>query len=433
MNIDKLSTEVLVQDLILEQVDVNDLNLAKLNQRTAFLQALQTRPAILTKVKASNSEHFLNFAINENKELFIYLEKSQYTDTLAQMFLKHRLKKDIEKRRRDYHGENKQQGFSIVGSLDEKIVFNYSHTTPQDDQFYYFDSDFQIPISVRVSIKASLKLNNAVTLINKLDTDVKELGENKIIGMFDETIVTMFKTFFNAYINKQKVSFYALCANLQEIEKDFKKELNDVFKAYGIEVCNFVIKKIAIPDDLQKKIEDLAFQIRQRRADIEADSEFAKKSLEIYEQKLAVEDKYPNSTPALTEYEKDLALKRYLIKQGRMKTEELDHTINLKQELQKTDDELKKKDDIVPEIKAKKNTFKIVFITMLIISAVLSTFILAFNLAVGFFCLAAVNTIFGCLAAFKHDKFKNQEIEIKEGELNYDANKSSSTDESSSN
>ena len=349
------------------------------------------------------------------------------------MFLKHRLKKDIEKRRRDYHGENKQQGFSIVGSLDEKIVFNYSHTTPQDDQFYYFDSDFQIPISVRVSIKASLKLNNAVTLINKLDTDVKELGENKIIGMFDETIVTMFKTFFNAYINKQKVSFYALCANLQEIEKDFKKELNDVFKAYGIEVCNFVIKKIAIPDDLQKKIEDLAFQIRQRRADIEADSEFAKKSLEIYEQKLAVEDKYPNSTPALTEYEKDLALKRYLIKQGRMKTEELDHTINLKQELQKTDDELKKKDDIVPEIKAKKNTFKIVFITMLIISAVLSTFILAFNLAVGFFCLAAVNTIFGCLAAFKHDKFKNQEIEIKEGELNYDANKSSSTDESSSN
>ena len=50
MNIDKLSTEVLVQDLILEQVDVNELNLAKLNQRTAFLQALQTRPAILTKV-----------------------------------------------------------------------------------------------------------------------------------------------------------------------------------------------------------------------------------------------------------------------------------------------------------------------------------------------------------------------------------------------
>lgn len=436
MNIDRLPMEEFVDKLIREEIDINELNLAKLNHRQAFIGALEKRPFLLRKIKEVYSEHFLKYAIKEMPQLFLYLKKEQYTDFLAQIFIKSRLTNDIARRGNKGQGENKQD-FSIATSLDNKVILNYSYATPKEDEFYYFDNEFQIPISVRANIKATLKIDNAVKLINRLDTDVKELGENKIINMLDETIVSSFKAFFNSYINKQKVNFYGLCASLQELEQSFRRELNDEFKSYGIEVCNFVIKKIAIPEDLQRKIEDLAFEIRQRRAEVEADAEFAKNSLDMYEQKLAVEEKYPNATPSLTEYEKDLALKRYLIKHGKLSKEELDHTINLKAEKQKTDASLSKKKDIVPEIEKKKNVFKTTFIALLVSSILLNIIAMVFsvyNIGVGFFIFAGLTAIFGTVAAFNYSKFKDEELELPKGDLSEDGkHESESSDESSSN
>ena len=50
--LDDKSVETLVVDLVQGVTDVNQLNLAKANQRQAFFQALEERPAILTKVSS---------------------------------------------------------------------------------------------------------------------------------------------------------------------------------------------------------------------------------------------------------------------------------------------------------------------------------------------------------------------------------------------
>ena len=68
-------------------IDVNQLNLAKANQRQAFLKALEERPAILSTVSKVNEEHFFNFAIKKNPTYFVHLNRNQYTDTLAQILI----------------------------------------------------------------------------------------------------------------------------------------------------------------------------------------------------------------------------------------------------------------------------------------------------------------------------------------------------------
>ena len=64
--LDNQPVETLIVNLVQGVTDVNHLNLAKANQREAFLKALEERPAILTKVSKVNEEHFFQFAIKKN-------------------------------------------------------------------------------------------------------------------------------------------------------------------------------------------------------------------------------------------------------------------------------------------------------------------------------------------------------------------------------
>jgi hypothetical protein len=194
-----------------------------------------------------------------------------------------------------------------------------------------------------------MKLVDAIKLIDKLDTHITILGENKIDAVINDIISNQYKAFLYNYINQKKVGYYTLCTSLDEIQSGIIEKLNETFSAYGITVIDFIVKKIAIPKDIQNKVEDLSFEIRQRRADVEANAEFAKLSLENYETKLSIQNKFPNSEHSLTEYEKDLALKRYLIKTGKLEETEIDHSISLQQKLDKTDAKLKKVDDFEPE------------------------------------------------------------------------------------
>lgn len=415
--IEKMTTETLVESLVQGTTDINALNLAKSTQRDAFSQAIQKRPNLLAKVKEENAKHFLKFALNENPEYFIYLKREQYTDELAQIYLEERFKENPSSKNAPTT-ESKNLKISTQKSLDNKLIFIYSYVTPEGEELCYYDHELKVPSSIRSSIKISLKLENAVALIEKMDTHITQLGEKKIKTMLTDTIISKYKAYFTEYLTKNKVGYYSLCASCEELEKGFKKELEKIFEPYGIKINEFFIKKLAIPKDIQYKIEDLAFQIRQQRANIEADAEFAKKSLENYEAKLAIEQKYPETEHTLTEYEKDLALKRYLVKTGRLSEEEIDHSIKLQQKTEQVDTALQKQADIVPEIEPKPNTFRSGFILGLLLSIIFSLFLFSAGSGVGLIMLGITAAIFGTIAAFNYEKFKTPTIEVKTEEDN---------------
>lgn len=425
-NIDGRPVETLVVDLEQGVVDINLLNLARSNHREALKQALEKRPALLTKVRPENEKHFFTFAIKENAKYFVQLRRDQYTNELAQIYIFERLTKEKNKDKNKV--ETKADTDILVRkSLDDKTVFTYSYLTPEGDELYYLDSELQVPLSLKSSIVITLKLENAVALIDKLDVHITQLGEKKIKSVIIDLIANQYKSYLNQYIKDNDIGYYTLCTSLNEVQVGFKAKIAKVFAEYGISVSEFVIKKIAIPRDIQYKLEDQALKIRQRRADVEADSEFAKIALDSYEAKLAVIQKYPNAEVTLTEYEKDLALKRYLTKIGRMREEEVDHTIKISQKNLQADSTVEKKEDVVPDIPVKPNIFRKSFIIACIIALVTSIITMGLNMGVGCIVLGVLIIVFGLIAAFNTEKFAT--IHIEPSETIYDMHNISETKE----
>ena len=407
--IDNKPVEALVTDLVQGVLDVNVLNLAKANQRQAFLDALDGRPAILTKVSRANEESFFALAIDKNPALFVHLKREQYTNELAQRYIYNRLDEKPNKKQK----QEVQESPNVVvrKSLDDKVVFNYSYVTADGDELYYLDKELQVPVSLKSNIALTLKLEDAVMLIDKLDTHITQLGEEKIKGVILDIISNQYKSYLNSYIIEKQIGYYTLCTSFTEIEKGFSEIIEKVFAEYGISVSGFVIKSIAIPRDIQFKIEDQAFKIRQKRADVMADAEFSRVSLESYEAKLAVHSKYPEQEITLTEYEKDLALKRYLTKIGRDRKDKVDHTIDINHDMEKLDDTLEKPDDIIPSIPLKVNLFRKCFAIGACIAALISFITLLIDVGAGFIVLGAFTFIFGTTAAFTHKKLRNSVVE----------------------
>ena len=397
------TVESLVLDLVQGSLDVNALNLAISNHREAFLQALKERPALLTKVSKVNEAHFFTLAIQKNPEYFIHLKRGQYTDKLAQIFLFDRISKTAP--------EKSSQTILVRKSLDDKVVFTLSYLSSEDDELYYLDKELQVPVSLRSNIILTLKLDNAVDLIDKLDTHITQLGEQKIKSVILDIVANQYKTYLNSYITEKKIGYYTLCTSLNDVEDGFVKYIAKIFAPYGISVSDFVIKNIAIPKDIQNKLEDQAFKIRQRRSDVEADAEFAKLSLESYEAKLAIHSKYPNSEVSLTEYEKDLALKRYLTKVGRTVKENVDHTINISRKALRADSTINKPEDIIPDIPTKVNVFRRNFIILSVLAAIISLIVIASNPGAGLIVLGVSILIFGLVAAFNVERFATIKME----------------------
>lgn len=408
-NLDNVSVETLVPELINETEDINRLNLMKQNQRDAFLKAIATRPKLLEKVKGLSANQLLTVAINKDYRNFTYLKREQYTEDLAQIFLSKRLNEHVN--------EDKSSHLTFEKSMDNKLVFIYSYVSQEGDELYYLDKELQVPASIRSSLKMSFKLTDALALIDKMDTHITQLGQSKICSTLTDIISSNYRAILNEYIVKNDIGYYTLCSSLTEVEEYLKEKMNKAFESYGIVLNEMIIKKLAIPKDIQFKLEDQAFQIRKKRAEIDADTEFSKKSLEAYAEKLEIQEKYPNATHSLTEYEKDLALKRYLIKMGQTKEEEIDHSIKIKQKIATQDDAISQREDIIPEVPQKKNVFKITYIVMLLVSLIVSFSCFAAGAGTGLILLAVTVLIFGLIAAFKHDKFKKQKVEVKQDTL----------------
>ena len=394
-----MTLEELVPALHDEKVDINDLSFEKALHRDAVIDVLKQRPSLLTKI-SDKSADFIKLAIESNHEYFIYLKPKQYTNQLAQIFLYNRLADDKEA-----DSENKYTGieFSVGKSLDSSVVLNCTYATPSGEELFFNDTELKVPIGLKSSFKLSLKLIDAVALIEKMDTHITMLGKKKIEATIEDVVANLYKTHLSEYIKKESKGYYALTTSYTEIEEGFIPKATKALRDYGITVSSFVIKAIAIPKDIQYKIEDQAFEIRRRLADAEADSTLSKKSLEDYEAKLAIQNKYPDAPATLTEYEKDLALRRYMIRTGKNQTEEIDHSIYIKKAEGTVDAEISKKKDIVPEVEP--SNFKRKFITWVVICAIFNFIMLIAASVFGLVLTFAFAILFSIIGVSNKDKF----------------------------
>lgn len=411
-HVEKLSVEALTNMLIQGKVDVNELNLAYANQRNAFLAAIEKRPHILKNVLKANASHFIPAALKHNAEYFLYLDKEQYEDEFIQTYLNWRLTKDKAPAvNRD--GTPVKKNFLVNQSYDKKMVFQYNYSTPETDELYYSDSELKIPLSIRSSFKIRMKLVKPIEFLEQIDLDVASLGENKIKSTLADMISSKYKAYLHEFIRKNNVGYYSLCVSVNEIEEGFVDRIEKDLRKYGLQVTDFVIKSLAIPKEIQNRVEDLAFQIRQQNAEAEASSHLAQIALDNYKTKLELEEKFPTANHTLTEYEKDLALKRYLVKHGRDVQEEVDRSIKVAAATEVQDTAILKEDDKLPEIEPKKNKFKSTFITLLVLCLIFDFIMFVSNgVRTGFIILSIITLVFGLIAAFNREKFKDVPVQM---------------------
>ena len=410
--IDKMADGELAERIKNGSIDLDELNVSKLSHRNAFLSAVHDKPNILGKITAADSKQFIKIAMKDNPNNFVYLKKEQYTDEFAQMFIAKRMEAPQKS------AEEENSSIVVQKSLDNKLVINYYYVSPAGDEIYYFDNEFQVPTSLKSKLKVTMKLEDAVALINKLDKDLSYLVGDVIKAALTDILISTYKAYFNEYLKNNKVGYYTLCASTKDLEDGLKKLLQNQLREYGIEITDFLIKKIDIPKDMQYKIEDLAFQIRQKRADIEADAEFARVSLKNYEEKLSIEEKYPDAEHTLTEYEKDLALKRYLVKTGNFEEEKVDRSIRITKGKIVDVAPVEKVEDVTDELVPPRNSFRTGFIIFSVLALLISVIVMAAgSLGAGLIVLGISILVFGLIATFNRDKFKNNVIEKSEEHL----------------
>ena len=403
INIERMTVEDLVSALYDEKVSINDIMIEKANHREAFLAVLERRPALIAKLTEKNAHDWIKYALERDYQYFVYLKPKQYTNDLVQLYLYKRLTDNGEGYGRNLVGDG--MTFTVAKSLDDSVIFNCTYTTPDGEELFFYDNDLKVPVGLKSSYKLTLKLSDAVALVKRLDTHITMLGKRKIQSAIEDVVGNLYKTHLSKYIDEKGKGFYALTTSYSEIEAGFVTKAAKALDDYGISVSAFVIKAIAIPKDVQYKIEDQAFEIRRRLADAEADSTLSKKSLEDYEAKLAIHKKYADVPMTLTEHEKDLALRRYLIRTGRNKTDEIDRNIDIAQVDEATDEKINKQKDIVPEITV--SNFKRNFFIALALSALFIIIMFAISATAGavFLVLGALG--FGIGAFANIDKFSN--------------------------
>ena len=392
-NIEKMSVETIVPKLLDGEININELNLHKSVQREAFENAVRERPNLLLNVAKENEAHFFKYALEMDPKYFIYLKREQYTDEFAQIYIKKRF---------DFFSSD---SFVVRESLDNRIVFNYSYSTDEGDELYYYDSELKVPLSMKSSFKITLKLIDSIKLINKLDTNVTQLGADTVYVAVTDLVNNYYKEYINLYIKENKVGYYSLCTSFDEIGRGFVRELNGEMKEYGLYATDFKLGNLAIPKDIQHKIEDQAFVLRRRKEDVQAEAEMARLSLDSYEAKLAIQQKYPDADHSLTEFEKDLALKRYLIKNNRAKNEDIDRDIDISSARVASDVSLSKKKDTVPEIEPKGNGNAGKIALTLLIGFIFTT--IGFALAPAMGAIALIATVVAiCVVASSSSRSK---------------------------
>lgn len=412
----------LVYDLVNEKVDLNDLNLMKENHRTAFLQALEHRPRLINNVNEKNREKFISFAIQKDYRLFTYLKREFYTEELAQAFLYARLLNGNEtgqKRAVSLVGKENvnQDNYIIQKSFDDKVLFIFNYMTLENDELYYFDHDLGVPSSLKSQFQISFKIVNAIKIIESIDVHIAQLGVEKIYNKFSDLICSSYKEFLYDYIEENEIGFYKINASVPKIQEALKEKFEEIFDDHGVQLTNFIIKSLGMPKAIQNKIEDQAFLDNKMRTNFLRDNEFVKLSLDNYERKLSIEQKYNDVEHSLTEYEKDLALERYLLKEGKLTEPTIDRKISLSAKNEKLDTSIMQIDDMIPE-KQYVNKFKRGYFALLILSIIVALACLGEGGGVTLLLLAVISVGFGLIGAFMHKKFDKPKLGEEGGDDN---------------
>lgn len=119
------------------------------------------------------------------------------------------------------------------------------------------DPQYGIPISVRAFGRWGLRVNDTRSFISQIvGTQVAALAD-KIEEYFEGEIVQRLSDALAKYFVVKKISIFEANAHLNDLSASVASGITPEFERFGIEIVNFNVERVSIPEEEQKKIQDV--------------------------------------------------------------------------------------------------------------------------------------------------------------------------------
>ncbi len=110
------------------------------------------------------------------------------------------------------------------------------------------------PIRIRAFGSFSYRINDPKLFFKKLSGSRDVYGTEDLDGQLKALIITSLSSFFG----KADVSFFDMAANQSKFSETMKANLIEPFADYGMELCNFYVQSISLPEEVQAQIDKMA-------------------------------------------------------------------------------------------------------------------------------------------------------------------------------
>ncbi len=111
------------------------------------------------------------------------------------------------------------------------------------------DPKYKVFIPVRAHGQFGIRIKDSKLFLQKLVGTLPSFTAEDITKYFKGAYLTKAKDDISSYVVKEKVSVLEINAYMDEISESLKEKINPLFADYGIELVNFYVNDISVPEN----------------------------------------------------------------------------------------------------------------------------------------------------------------------------------------
>jgi membrane protease subunit (stomatin/prohibitin family) len=111
------------------------------------------------------------------------------------------------------------------------------------------DPKYNVFITVRAFGQFGIKISNSKSFLQKLVGTLSSFTSDDVVRYFRGVYLTKVKDGLASYLIKRKISLLEINAYIDELSESLKLAIAPTFNEYGIELVNFYVNDISIPEE----------------------------------------------------------------------------------------------------------------------------------------------------------------------------------------
>lgn len=119
------------------------------------------------------------------------------------------------------------------------------------------DPVYKFPVSVRAFGEWGLRISDSQSFVNQIVGSQIGITSSEIEEYFGGEIVQKLSNLVASYIAENNLSVFQINSKLNELSENVAEQISAEFDRFGIEIVNFNIERISIPDEENKKFQEI--------------------------------------------------------------------------------------------------------------------------------------------------------------------------------